>query len=309
MRITILDAHTTNPGDLSWEPVAALGELTVHAHTPPDQTIGRARDAELLLSNKTLLGRAEIEALPCLRYIGLLSTGYNVVDLAAARERGIPVTNIPAYSTASVAQQVFALLLELTNRTQRHSDSVRAGDWARCRDFCYWLSPLTELAGKTMGIIGFGRIGQAVAGIAEAFGMRVLAHDPAQKLEPLETVLRNSDVITLHCPFTPTTQNLINRETLALMKPGAILINTSRGPVLNEADVAGALRGGRLAALAADVLSAEPPGADNPLLSAPNCILTPHISWATKEARARLISIAAGNIAAFLAGAPVNVVN
>jgi len=309
MRITILDAHTTNPGDLSWDSVAALGELTVHAHTPPDQILPRAESAEILLSNKTVLGRAEIGALPRLRYIGLLSTGYNVVDLAAARARGIPVTNIPAYSTHSVAQQVFALLLELTNRTRLHSDSARAGDWARSRDFCYQLAPLTELAGKTMGIVGYGRIGQAVAGIARAFGMAVLAHDPAQQLEPLETVLRQSDVLTLHCPLTDATQGLINRETLALMKPGAILINTARGPVLNEADVAEALRSGRLGALAADVLSTEPPHPDNPLLAAPNCIITPHISWATKEARARLIEIAAGNIAAFLADAPVNVVN
>jgi len=309
MNITILDAHTTNPGDLTWAPLAALGALTVYEHTLPGEIIERAGDAEILLSNKTVLGRAEIEALPRLRYIGLLSTGYNVVDLQAARERGIPVTNIPAYSTASVAQQVFALLLELTNRTQLHSDSVRAGDWARSRDFSYQLSPLTELAGKTMGIIGFGRIGQAVAGIARAFGMEVLAYDPAQPLETLETVLRRADVLTLHCPLTDATQGLINRETLVLMKLGAILINTSRGPVLNEADVAEALRSGRLGALAADVLSAEPPPADNPLLAAPNCLITPHISWATKEARARLIDIAAENVRAFLAGKPVNVVN
>jgi len=309
MRIAILDAHTSNPGDLSWGPVAALGELAVFEHTLPEQIVERSLDAELLLSNKTVLGCAEIEALPALRYIGLLSTGYNVVDLQAARARGIPVTNIPAYSTASVAQQVFALLLELTNQTRLHSDSVRAGDWARGRDFSYQLAPLTELAGKTMGIIGFGRIGQAVAGIARAFGMRVLAHDPAQQLEPLEIVLRQSDVLSLHCPLTPETQGLINRATLATMKPGAILINTSRGPVLNEADVAAALHSGQLGALAADVLSTEPPGEDNPLLTAPRCILTPHISWATKEARARLISIAADNIRAFLAGNPTNVVN
>ncbi|MCL1952784.1 MAG: D-2-hydroxyacid dehydrogenase [Oscillospiraceae bacterium] len=307
--ITILDAYTTNPGDLSWAPVAALGQLTLYEHTLPAQTVERARDTELLLSNKTVLGRAELEALPALRYIGLLSTGYNVVDLQAARERGVPVTNIPAYSTAGVAQQVFALLLELTNRTQLHSDSVRAGDWCRSRDFCYQLAPLTELAGKTMGIVGFGRIGQAVAGIAEAFGMRVLAHDPARALEPLETVLRQSDVLTLHCPLTPETEGLIRREALALMKPGAILINTARGPVLNEADVAAALRSGHLGALAADVLSIEPPREDNPLLTAPNCILTPHISWATKEARARLIAIAAENIAGFLGGKLINVVN
>ena len=307
--ITILDAYTTNLGDLSWEPIAALGALTVYEHTLPAQVIERALDCEILLSNKTLLGRAEIGALPRLRYIGLLSTGYNVVDLQAARERGIPVTNIPAYSTASVAQQVFALLLEVTNRTQLHSDSVRAGDWSRSRDFCYQLAPLTELAGKTMGIVGFGRIGQAVADIARAFGMRVLAYDPAQELEPLEAVLRQADVLSLHCPLTDETQGLINRETLAMMKPGAILINTARGPVLHEADVAGALHSGRLGALAADVLSAEPPPADNPLFAAPNCILTPHISWATKEARGRLIGIAAENIRAFLKGEPANVVN
>ena len=309
MRIVILDAYTTNPGDQSWDSITALGELTVYDHTLPGQVIERAREAEILLSNKTLLGRAEIEALPKLRYIGLLSTGYNVVDLAAARERGIPVTNIPAYSTDGVAQQTFALLLELTNRTQQHADSVRAGDWTNSRDFCYWLSPLTQLAGKTMGIIGYGRIGQAAANIARAFGMNVLAYDPMQELDSLEAVLRGSDVISLHCPLTDETHGLINKETLAMMKPGAILINTARGPVINEADAAEALHSGQLGALAADVLSTEPPPADNPLLTAPNCMITPHISWATQEARARLIGIAAGNIQAFLKGEAVNVVN
>ena len=307
--IVILDAHTTNPGDQSWDSIAALGDLTVYDHTLPGQVVECAQGAEIVLSNKTLLGRAEIEALPKLRYIGLLSTGYNVVDLSAARKRNIPVTNIPAYSTDGVAQQTFALLLELTNRTQRHADSVRAGDWSGCRDFCYWLSPLAQLAGKTMGIIGYGRIGQAAAGIARAFGMNVLAYDPIQTLDSLEAVLRGSDIVSLHCPLTPETQNLIRRETLAMMKPGAILINTARGPVINEADAAEALHSGQLGALAADVLSTEPPPANNPLLTAPNCMITPHISWATQEARARLIGIAAENIQAFLKGEAVNVVN
>jgi glycerate dehydrogenase len=284
--------------------------LTVHDHTPAALTVERAREAQLLLSNKTVLGRAEIEQLPKLRYIGLLSTGYNVVDLEAARERGIPVTNIPSYSTAGVAQLVFALLLEFCFQARLHSDSVHAGEWERSRDFCYWKAPLTELAGKTMGIIGYGRIGQQVARIAEAFGMRVLAYDALRgDTLPLDTVLGAADVLTLHCPLTDATQGFLNRETIAKMKRGAILINTSRGPVLNEQDVADALADGRLGGLGADVLSTEPPQSGNPLLRAPHCLLTPHIAWATKEARARLLDIAAENLRAFLSGAPVHVVN
>jgi len=320
MKIVILDAYTTNPGDLSWFSICNQGDATVYDHTPAELTVERAQGAEIVISNKTVLGRAEIEALPALRYIGLLSTGYNVVDLEAARERDIPVTNIPSYGTNSVAQLTFALLLELTSHTGMHNASVHAGDWVRSRDFCYWRAPLMELAGKTMGIVGFGRIGQTVAGIARAFGMEVIAHDqfyldvpeefrPWLKLVPLDTLLRASDVITLHCPLTEETNQLINHKTISKMKRGAILINTSRGPVLNERDVAEALAMGQLGGLGADVLSVEPPTADNPLLCASNCVITPHIAWATRDARMRLIEIAAENLAAFLAGEPVNVVN
>jgi glycerate dehydrogenase len=310
MNIVLLDGHTSNPGDLSWECFEALGRLTVYDRTPGPLVAERAKGAELLLSNKTVLGREELGRLPRLRYIGLLSTGYNVVDLEAARERGIPVTNVPDYSTDSVAQLVFSLLLEFCAHVQLHGDSVRAGEWERCRDFCYWKAPVMELAGKTMGIVGFGRIGRCVAKIAEAFGMRVLACDAQRAVTlPLETVLREADVLTLHCPLTSETEGLINKEALAKMKPGAILINTSRGPVLNERDVADALADGRLGGLGADVLSMEPPKSDNPLLRAPNCLLTPHIAWASREARARLLEAAAENIRAFIAGNPINVVN
>jgi glycerate dehydrogenase len=310
MDIVVLDGYTSNPGDLSWGRFEALGRLTVYDHTPAALTVERARGAELLVSNKIVLDRGVIGRLPRLRYIGLLSTGYNVVDLKAARERGVPVTNIPAYSTDSVAQLVFSLLLEFCAHVRLHSDSVRAGEWERCRDFCYWKAPVMELAGKTMGIVGFGRIGRRVARLATAFGMRVLAYDALRTdTQPLETVLREADVLSLHCPLTPETEGLINKETIAAMKPGAILINTSRGPVLNERDVADALADGRLGGLGADVLSVEPPQSDNPLLRAPNCLLTPHIAWASREARARLLEAAAENIEAFLAGAPVNVVN
>ncbi|MDR1464626.1 MAG: D-2-hydroxyacid dehydrogenase [Oscillospiraceae bacterium] len=316
MKIVILDGHTTNPGDLSWGEIARLGELTVYDHTPADQTLARAAGAELVLSNKTLLGAAEIAALPTLRYIGLLSTGYNVVDLAAASARGIAVTNIPAYGTPAVTQMVFALLLELTNHAAGHSLLVRQGEWASCRDFCFWRWPLMELQGKTLGVVGFGQIGRAVAAVALAFGMRVLACDKTLKDQPdgaslvsLEELLAASDVVSLHCPLTEETKELINRSTLARMKPGALLINTARGPLLREQDVADALTAGTLGGLGVDVLSVEPPDPDNPLLRAPNCVITPHIAWATAEARTRLIAIAADNLRAFLAGEPQNRVN
>ena len=320
MNIVILDGYTTNPGDLDWEGFAALGNLTVYDHTPAELAIERAKDAEIVINNKTILSAEVLAQLPKLRYIGLLSTGYNVVDLAAASARGIPVTNIPTYGTASVAQLVFALLLELCHHTEAHSQSVHAGEWERCRDFCYWKFPLIELAGKTLGIVGFGRIGRTVASIAQAFGMQVLACDdprvvteeqvsPALRLTGFEQVLRGSDAVTLHCPLFPETTGLINREAIAMMKPGTFLINTSRGPVLNEADVAEALCGGQLGGAGLDVLSAEPPRPDNPLLQAPNCILTPHIAWATQEARTRLVQIATENVVAFIRGEPQNVVN
>jgi len=318
MNIVILDGYTSNPGDLSWDGIAKHGNLTVYDHTPAALTIERARDAEIVISNKTVLGTAEIDQLPKLRYIGLLSTGYNIVNLDAAKRRGIAVTNIPAYSTPSVAQLVFALILELCNQAGEHSVSVRAGEWERSRDFCYWKHPLVELSGKTIGIVGFGNIGRATAKIAAAFGMNVIACGrpgaasetvlDGVRLTSLENVLSMSDIVSLHCPLFPETAGLISRETIAVMKRGTILINTSRGGVLNERDVADALADGRLGGAGLDVLSTEPPKPDNPLLSAPNCVITPHIAWATREARTRLIRVLEENLAAFLAGKPQNIV-
>ncbi|MDR2525627.1 MAG: D-2-hydroxyacid dehydrogenase [Oscillospiraceae bacterium] len=320
MKIVILDAFTSNPGDLDWNGLAAQGDLTVYDRTPPELLERRAGDAEIVINNKVILDAAALAKLPKLRYIGLLSTGYNVVDLAAARVRNIPVTNIPAYSTNSVVQMTFALLLALCTRAEAHSQSVLAGDWSRALDFCYWSFSLKELAGKTMGLVGFGQIGQAVAAVAQAFGMNVLACRrpgscaeeqiaPQLRLTGFENVLRGADVLSLHCPLFPETTGLIRRETIAKMKPGALLINTARGPVLNETDVAEALQSDHLGGLGADVLSTEPPSPENPLLHAPNCIITPHIAWATKEARTRLIRVAAENLAAFLRGTEKNVVN
>jgi glycerate dehydrogenase len=317
MRIVVLDGYTLNPGDLSWEGLEALGECTVHDRSDPAETVARARDAEIVFTNKTPLDRATLEALPKLRYIGVLATGYNVVDLAAASERGVTVTNIPTYGTRSVAQHVFALLLELTQRAGHHSDSVRAGHWSACPDFCYWDYPLTELDGLSMGIVGFGRIGQATAALATAFGMRVLACDnnpphpdaPAARMVDLETLLGESDVVSLHCPLTPETTGLIDAPRLSLMKPAAFLINTSRGPLVNEADLAAALNAGRIAGAGLDVLPVEPPAADCPLLTAKNCVITPHIAWATHSARARLMNIAVDNLRAWLDGRPANVVS
>ncbi|MDR2646634.1 MAG: D-2-hydroxyacid dehydrogenase [Oscillospiraceae bacterium] len=321
MRIVILDAYTTNPGDLSWDALKTLGDVTIHDRTPDALIVPRAKDAEILINNKTILNAEVLRQLPKLRYIGLLSTGYNVVDLNAARALDITVTNIPAYSTPSVAQMVFALLLELCVHAGLHSHSVRRhGDWTASQDFCYWKTPQTELSGKTLGIVGYGRIGEAVASIANAFGMRVLAcksprNTQTRELTPnirlcaFDEVLANADVLTLHCPLFPETTGLIRNETIAKMKRGALLINTSRGAVLNEQDVAAALADGRLGGLGADVLSTEPPQADNPLLAAPNCVITPHIAWATKEARGRLVDILIANLTAFLNGNPQNTVS
>ncbi len=314
-RITVLDGYTLNPGDLDWISLAALGTLTVHDRTPPELVVERARGAEILLTNKAPLPRGVIESLPDLKYIGVLATGYNVVDTAAARERGIPVCNVPGYGTAAVAQHVFALLLELTSHTGLHSDSVRAGDWARSPDWCYWRAPLTELCGLTMGIVGWGAIGQAVAGIARAFGMNVLAATrtprTAEGVEFTGTdeLFRRADVVSLHCPLTPETQGMVNAARLAGMKPSAFLINTARGPLIVEADLAGALRDGRLAGAALDVLSTEPPAPDNPLLTAPRCLITPHLAWAARASRQRLMDAVVENVRAFLAGTPVNAVN
>lgn len=317
MNIVVLDGYTLNPGDLSWDGLRALGECDIYDRTPPELVVERARGAEAVLTNKVIVGREQMEQLPDLRYIGVLATGYNIVDTAAARERGIPVTNVPEYGTRSVAQMTFALLLELTQHVGHHARTVRDGRWTQNPDFCYWDYPLIELADRTMGIVGIGRIGRAVAELALAFGMQVLAYDvntPANlpegiRMTDLETLLRESDVVSLHCPLTAENQGVIDRERLALMKPTAFLINTSRGPLVVARDLADALNAGRLAGAGVDVLPVEPPPADNPLLTAKNCLVTPHIAWATGAARARLMATVVDNLRAFLAGKPRNVVN
>ena len=311
MKIVVLDGYAANPGDLSWAPLEALGELTVYDRTPADQIAARIADAELVLTNKAVLSRELIAGAKKLRYIGVLATGYNVVDVAAAKELGVVVTNIPAYSTDSVAQLVFALLLEICHNVGHHSQAVHAGRWSANADFCFWDTPLIELAGKTMGIVGYGRIGHKVAEIARCFGMNVIAwtrtpRDP--ECVSLDELLSRSDVISLHCPLFPETKNLINRDTIAMMKDGVILINTSRGPVVNDADLRAALESGKVYAAGADVSTVEPIPADSPLLGAKNMFLTPHIAWATFEARERLMDIAVKNVEAFLAGTPVNTV-
>ena len=317
MKIVILDGFTANPGDLSWERLAALGELTVYDRTTAQQTIERAAEADIVLTNKVLLRRQEIVQLPKLRYIGVLATGYNVVDIEAACERGIVVTNVPAYSTESVAQMVFAHLLTVTNRTEHYALQNREGRWTSSPDFSYWDTHLTELAGKTFGIVGLGNIGSRVAAIASAFGMRVMAYTskepsllpPYIKKGTMEEVLAQSDVVSLHCPLTDNTHHLICRDTLKLMKPTAILINTGRGPLVCEEDVAEALNAGSLYAYCADVLSKEPAEASNPLLKCPAAYITPHIAWATEEARKRLVDVAVGNVCAFVGGTPQNVIS
>jgi len=314
MKIVILDTHTTNPGDLSWEAFERLGECTFYDRTAPEDVVARAQEAEAVIVNKVLLTAEVIAQLPKLRYIGLLSTGVNVVDLEVAKARGIPVCNVPAYGTMSVAQLVFAFILAFTNEVQRHSDSVHAGKWAASLDFCYWETPLVELDGLTLGLVGYGQIGHAVAKIGRAFGMRILVHTrtPRPNTDTVEFVsldelLRQSDFVSLHCPLTEATNKLINADRLALMKPSAILINTGRGGLIDDTAVADALNNGRLAGAALDVLTEEPPRAFQPLLSAKNCKITPHLAWATRAARSRLIAIAAKNLTDFLAGSPSNV--
>ena len=316
MKIVILDGYTANPSDLSWQELESFGELTVYDRTRPEETVARAADAEIVLTNKVIIGRKEIIQLSHLKYIGVLATGYNVVDLQAASERGIIVTNVPAYSTESVAQMVFAHLLTVTNRTEHYALQNREGRWIQNPDFCYWDTSLTELAGKTIGIIGLGNIGQRVAQIALAFGMQVkaLTSKPAEALPEgirkvsLDKLLSDSDVLSLHCPLTDDTHHLINNKTLSQMKSTAILINTGRGPLVDDQAVADALEKGAIAAYCADVLTEEPPKRDNPLLKQPNTFITPHIAWATKEARSRLIQVAIGNVRSFLNGKPQNVV-
>ena len=315
--IVILDGYTANPGDLSWGELKELGALTVYERTQPEETVARAKEAEIVLTNKVLLRRQEIEQLPNLKYIGVLATGYNVVDLEAARERGIIVTNVPAYSTESVAQMVFAHLLTVTNRTEHYAIQNREGKWTASPDFSYWDTTLTELAGKTFGIVGLGNIGKRVAAIAQAFGMKVIAYTSkaASQLpeyiekKTMDELLRESDVLSLHCPLTADTKQLINRETLQKMKSSAILINTGRGPLINDQDVAEALNNNRLRAYCTDVLTEEPAKSDNPLLQCEYAYITPHIAWATCEARTRLIEIATENVKAFIEGKAQNVVS
>jgi glycerate dehydrogenase len=315
MNIVILDAYTANPGDLSWDALAALGSLAVYDRTDDADIVPRARDAEVVLTNKTVLSRDVIAALPGLKCICVLATGYNVVDIAAARDHGVTVCNVPEYSTPNVAQAVFALILELTNRTGHHDRTVHEGRWAGCEDFCYWDGDLVELAGLTLGIVGYGRIGQAVARVGRAFDMRILAHRRAATgpieggaYADLDRMFAESDIVSLHCPLTPDTKELVNAVRLATMKRTAFLINTARGGLVNEADLAAALDAGTIAGAGLDVLTVEPPAASNPLLAAKNCVITPHIAWATRNARRRLIAATVANVQAFLAGAPRNVV-
>jgi glycerate dehydrogenase len=317
MKIVVLDGYTANPGDLSWEGLEKLGECAIHDRTPEAQVVQRALNAEILLTNKTAISRATIAALPNLRYIGVLATGFNIVDIEAAKERGIPVCNVPEYGTPNVAQAVFALMLELANRTGHHSDTVHEGRWSASQDFCYWDGSLIELHGLTLGLVGYGRIAKATAQIAQAFGMNVLASrrrtgagtEDGVEFTGLDRLFSESDFISLHCPLTPETKEMINAARLAQMKTTAFLINTARGALVNEKDLADALNEGRIAGAGLDVLSTEPPPASNPLLSAKNCVITPHIAWATRKARLRLLQVAVENIRAWIGGQPRNVVN
>lgn len=318
MKIVVLDGYTLNPGDLSWEGLEALGEVMIYDRTPPEQIVERSLGAEVVLTNKTPMTADTMAMLPDLRYIGVLATGFNVVDIAAARERNITVTNIPTYGTSSVAQFGFALLLELCHHVGLHHQAVSQGKWASQPDFCFSLTPLVELAGKTMGIVGFGRIGQQTAQIAAAFGMKIVVTANSRRAievpfeytyVDLPELLACSDVVSLNCPLTPSTEGMIHRDNLALMKSTAFLINTSRGGLIVEQDLADALNAGRIAGAGLDVLSLEPPNDQNPLLSARNCVITPHIAWATQEARARLMEIAVQNLKAFIAGVSANIVN
>ncbi|MCM1502786.1 MAG: D-2-hydroxyacid dehydrogenase [Bacteroidales bacterium] len=310
MKITILDGRGVNPGDLSWDALNEFGDVAVYDRTAPEQLMERAGDAEILFTNKTVLDAETLRSLPKLKYVGVLATGYNVVDIEAARELGIVVTNIPAYSTASVAQMVFAHILAITNRVEHYTDDNRNGRWTASPDFCYWDAPVPELDGKCFGIIGFGNIGQAVARIALAFGMNVKAYTSKEASalpdgvakSTLEELFSTCDVVSLHCPLTDSTRHLVNAERLRMMKPSAILINTGRGPLVDEDALAEALENGTISAAGVDVLSCEPPCADNPLLKARNCFITPHLGWATKEARARLMDIAADNLRGFIEG-------
>jgi glycerate dehydrogenase len=318
MKIVVLDGYTLNPGDLSWTELERLGELTVYDRTPADLILKRSEGAPVLITNKTPLGENLLNSLPDLKYIGVLATGFNVVDTDSAKRRGIIVTNVPAYSTASVAQLTFALLLELSMHVQHHSDSVFAGDWTGSPDFSYWHFPLTELTGKTIGIIGFGNIGRKVAEVASAFGMNIICYSRTRSNQPpisnfrwveKDELFESADVVSCHCPLVPETKGLINLHYLKKMKKSAFLINTSRGAVIVEEDLAFALNNELIAGAGLDVLSTEPPSAENPLLKAKNCIITPHFAWATGDARKRLMKVAVDNLRSYLSGNPVNVVN
>ena len=316
-RIVVLDGHTLNPGDLSWNKLRALGQVNVYEYSAPEQIPERAAEADIILVNKAVIDKAQLARLPALKCICVTATGYNNVDAEQAGKRNIPVCNAVGYGTGSVAQHVFALLLELTNKVQAHHESVLAGQWERSRDFCYTLTPIPELDGRVMGIYGFGRIGQRVAAIAQAFGMEVLATHkhperdarPGVSFVPLEALFEKSDVVSLHAPLTEENEGIVNAALLSRMKPTAYLINTGRGGLIHEADLRQALQEGRLAGAALDVLSQEPPPAGHPLIGLPNCLITPHLAWASQEARARLLAETAANIEAFLAGNPRNVVN
>jgi len=318
MRIVVLDGHTLNPGDNPWTEVEKQGDFTVYDRTEPDLIVSRAAGAEIVLTNKTPLFAETLAELPDLRFIAVLATGYNVVDVNAARGRDIPVSNVPVYGTDSVAQFTFALILDLCQQVALHSQAVHDGEWARCPDFCFWKTTLVELAGSKMGIIGFGRIGRRVGELAHAFGMEILAYDAFPGQSPdygpfawktLEKVFAEADVVSLHCPQTPDNAEFVNRRMLELMKPGAFLINAARGGLVNESDLADALNANRIAGAALDVVSTEPIRDDNPLLTAKNCLITPHMAWATLSARRRLMQTTADNVAAFIAGKPTNVVN
>ncbi len=318
MKIVVLDGYTLNPGDISWDGFKVLGEFVCYDRTPADKILERIADADAIITNKTPITKETLEAKPNIKYIGVLATGYNVVDFNAAKEKGIPVTNIPTYGTTAVAQYVYALLLEICHHVGHHAQTVKDGRWAKSEDFCYWDYPLIELAGKTMGIIGFGRIGQTVAKIAVAFGMNVLANDEYEnksletdqiKYASLDDVLKKSDVISLHAPLFDSTKGMINKNSIAKMKDGVIIINTSRGPLVVDDDMVAALKSGKVYAYGADVVSVEPIPANNPLPPLENAIITPHIAWAPKAARERLMKIAVDNLAAFAKGQPINVVN
>ena len=316
MKIVILDGYASNPGDVRWDELAAFGELTVYERTARDEVVSRIKDAEIVFLNKTPVDASVFEQCKKLRMIGVLATGYNIVDIAAAKAHGVTVCNVPGYSTGAVAQMTFALLLEMTQHVGEHSQAVHAGQWQSCPDFCFWNAPLTELAGKTLGIVGYGAIGQAVGRIAQTFGMQLLVTARHEKPVPegaafvtLEELLTRADVVTLHCPQTAENLHMIDAAALAKLKEGALLLNTARGGLIDEQAVADALKSGKLAGYGADVVSKEPIAADNPLLTAPNCYLTPHIAWAPKETRLRLHHIAAENLRAFLNGTPQNVVS